>query len=100
MRRQNDLAIGERVEESSDDIREACHRASDGPLSINPPRARALRFRQEGSSTEKRFPWLESSVNVRKLWVTRFFEHEHEHEHEHRELRTANCELRTANCEP
>jgi hypothetical protein len=30
MRRQNDLAIGERVEESPDDIREACHRASDG----------------------------------------------------------------------
>jgi len=43
MRRQNDLAIGERVVESPDDIREACHRASNG----NRPRSRRPDFAYE-----------------------------------------------------
>jgi hypothetical protein len=43
MRRQNDLAIGGRVVGSPDDIREACHRASNG----NRPRSRRPDFTYE-----------------------------------------------------
>jgi len=50
MRRQSDLAIGERVEDSRDHIREACHRASDR----NRPRSRRRPRPRSAASTAQR----------------------------------------------
>jgi len=76
MRRQSDLAIGERLEESPDDIREACHRASDGLLRINPPRAR-----KNGSPKVferlRKIPTTEIAYRSSYL-LAETFEHEHE----------------------
>jgi hypothetical protein len=82
MRRQSDLAIGERVEDSPDHIREACHRASDGPLSINLPRARA---RAQKNALPKVFERLRKIptteiASLSSYLLAQTFEHEHEHE--------------------
>jgi hypothetical protein len=78
MRRQSDLAIGERVEDSPDDIRDASHCASDGPLSINLPRARARKNASPKVFERlRKIPTTEIAYRSSYL-LAKTFGHEHE----------------------